>query len=330
MSNTKLVVFQVLYGYPFQLDVPAYFHFRYGKQEIYPIRTIFILIGFGLALSFPNILSQYIRKYKKKENPTSLTIWMDIILHLAYANIASIFINSETNPAFYVGIAFLGLYVLFLIYNFALIIEKQADNTIFTGFQCILKKCKSLRTFEEAIKDRRKLPPQILIEYTPISYQDEQMQKKTTEYEYCSWEDITDINLNEDRPIINCFFKLEVNINKESTDDFESFKKDFEDCNVKKLCPGFEEHEKCFRISNNNKFNYFLLFFWFILFITGYIDILDIFIYYRDCYREVTISKIISNSNIYRALYKQMDVLNSEEKNESNKIIELNDYQPLL
>ena len=67
---------------------------RYGKQFLYQTRTVFILIGFGLALSFPNIVGQIIRCCKEKEMPNKLSFPMNILLHLAYTNIAVIFINS--------------------------------------------------------------------------------------------------------------------------------------------------------------------------------------------------------------------------------------------
>ncbi len=85
---------------------------------------------------------------------------MDFILHIAYANISSIFINSEIDNVFYVGIGFLGLFVIFIIYSFCSLCFGKIKNSIFSGFKCLLNKCQNLRTLEEAINERRKLPPQ--------------------------------------------------------------------------------------------------------------------------------------------------------------------------
>ena len=232
MSNYKLVVLNITTYTFFFSDEFYFFQIRYGKQEKYPIRTIFILIGFGLAISFPNILAQIIRCYKKKEIPIFLTFWMDIILHIAYANISSIFINSEIDISFYVGIGFLGLFIIFIIYSFCSLCFDKIENSIFSGFKCLLNKCKNLRTLEEAINERRKLPPKILLEGNPIPSKDEDenkdeiKQNKTVEFEYCTWEDNTNINLNIEGPIINCDFVLKIKLDKESEEDLESFKKD--------------------------------------------------------------------------------------------------------
>lgn len=106
MSNTKLIVLEVKNLIKYVPDEFYFFQIRYGKQFVYPTRTVFILIGFGLALSFPNILVQIIRRCKEIEMPNKLSLFMDIILHLAYSNIAVIFINSELHPGFYLGITF--------------------------------------------------------------------------------------------------------------------------------------------------------------------------------------------------------------------------------
>ena len=56
MSNTKLVVLEVMNLRNYIPDEFYFFQIRYGKQFLYPTRTVFILIGFGLALSLPNIV----------------------------------------------------------------------------------------------------------------------------------------------------------------------------------------------------------------------------------------------------------------------------------
>lgn len=73
MSNTKLVVLEVMNLRNYIPDEFYFFQIRYGKQFLYPTRTVFILIGFGLALSFPNIVGQIIRCCKEMEMPNKLS-----------------------------------------------------------------------------------------------------------------------------------------------------------------------------------------------------------------------------------------------------------------
>ena len=162
---------------------------------------MFILIGFCLALYFPNIVGQIIRCCKEMEMPNK---FFNILLHLSYASIAVIFINSELHPGFYVGIVFLALYLIFLICNIVKACNDKIEETIFHGFQCLLKRCKRLRSLDEAIKERRKLPPQITIggspctnsNETPGKNENEKSEYQIIEYEYCTWEDNSETQYN--------------------------------------------------------------------------------------------------------------------------------------
>ena len=212
----------------------------------------------------------------------------------------------------------------------------KKTKTVFTGFKCLLKKCENLRTYEEAINERRKLPPQIVISGTNKSKEDEKAENKTIEYEYCSWEDTTDFKLEKTSPYLKCEFILEVNFDKEALDDLEKLKEDLENNSVTNSCSDFQPKETCFLVPPNKALTKFYIFLWFILYITGYVDILDYFIYFEEEKILVVVKKVVSNTNQYRASYKQIDEKLSiykmnveEDKNESYNNIELKD-QPLL
>ena len=73
------------------------------------------------------------------------------------------------------------------------------------------------------------------------------------------------------------------------------------------LCPGFREFERVLKKSGTNIVNRILLFFLFIFLITGYLDILEIFICFKDDSKTISISKIVSNTNVYRTCYNYND-----------------------
>ena len=75
---------------------------------------------------------------------------------------------------------------------------------------------------------------------------------------------------------------------------------------------------------------------WFISLISGYLNIIDIFINYKIEKIYIKIKKVISNTNLYRAGYKEYDenfenykILDGKEKFPPFYTIELN-KQPLL
>lgn len=178
---------------------------------------------------------------------------------------------------------------------------------------------RNLRTFKEAFNERRKLPPQIIVS-------DESRYNKTNEnnheYEYCSWEDNTNFELKVDynADIIECQFNFEIKIDDSTKEDLDSFKKSFEN-NEKPtnngehqnktyyehfLAPELYNNETCFK-QPVTSIERFFVFLWFILLFTGYVDILEIFICYTVEKVDINITKLVSNSKRYRALYKSND-----------------------
>ena len=334
-NDMKLVVFKIKYPYN-SFSLPYYFDFRYRQEEKYVPSTIYISCAIGIALSVPNIIAQIIISCKGIKSPTFLTFVMDLILHLIYSNFLSIFIYLGRDASFWLGIGLTAIYLLFALYNFNYMCEDE--KTIFTGFKCLLAKCKNLRIYKEAINERRRLPPEIRIGgYVPknkdnIDEKDEK-ELKETDYEYGSWEDSTDFTLSERCPVLNCYFELEVNLDKKTKEDLDSMKGDYENFYINNFCPNFQNSEKCYLESYNTSLNIFLIFLWFIFFITGYLDIFEIFIYFEEVEKiHIKIKKTVSNTKALRAGYKQIDEkipddsnYNREEKYKSFNAIELKD-----
>ena len=70
----------------------------------------------------------------------------------------------------------------------------------------------------------------------------------------------------------------------------------------------------------------FLIFLWFILLILGYLDILDFFIFTEREKIYVKITKLVSNTEIFRAYYNKNDEkleFNKKEDHTSSYNIEL-------
>ena len=259
-----------------------------------------------------------IANIKKMEIHSYFNPILDLLLHMAYGNIFSTLIYLGGKSSFYIGVAFLGLYGIILILQFIFLCIGK--TSIFTGLIYLLKKCRNFRTFEEAINERRKLPPLIIINkktsyqnYYPSSTNDYPSGENEIEYEYCTWEDNTDFILDNECSILECQFDLEVNLDKETKDNLELFKKEIENKrtsindDIKYIetvnCPDFNDYETCF-LKAQNFFEKILPILWFISFITGYLNIIDIFINYKFEKIYVKIKKAISNTNLYRAKYK--------------------------
>ena len=261
-EDIKLVIFKIHFNaYDFSDTI---FSIRYGKHEKYYPKTIYLSFGIGLILSIPNIIILIIACYKKIQIPTYFTFILDISLHLAESNIISKFLYLGGDSSFYVGLGFLGIYIILFILQIIFIYFGKI--TIFNIFIGLSKKSKNMRTFEEAFNERRELPPQIIVvakvppndnNYYPINdiYNENSNGKIEMEYEYCSWEDNTDFVLDKESAILECQFGFEVNLNKETADDLEIFKKGIKNAseyyeNI--LCPGF----KCYEVCSLNQKNF--------------------------------------------------------------------------
>ena len=309
-NDMKLLIFKIkaknnYYPNDYCLD------FRYGTEEKYAPKKIYLSCAIGLALSIPNIIAQIIRCCKGIKSPTPLTLIMDIILHLVYINIIAKFVYIGRDSSFWLGIGLGAIYLLFSLYNYYNMCENE--KTIFTGYKCLLKKSKNLRTIEEAINERRKLPPQLIIGGYASKTKDtidekEEKEFRQIEYEYCSWEDITDFTFDKKYPIIECKFELELTYDKEIEEDIESIKGELVDSYQSNYCNNFKENETCFLEHYNPSLYKFFIFLWFIFYITGYLDIFEIFIYYEtDKPITIKIKKIISSANNLRACHNQLD-----------------------
>ena len=208
---------------------------------------------------------------------------------------------------------------------------------------CLLRKMKSFRSFKEAFNERRKIPPKITVTDNKNNIQ---------EYEYCSWEDNSYFNLRNDyknNPILECEFNYEIKIDDTTREDLETFKKSLDGNEMQTetptetptgtptgtpsddgfqltksyhenfFVPNFKNYETCL-IKPTSAKDRFLVFLWFILLITGYMDILEPFICYEVEEIKVKITKYVSNTKKYRNSYKLND-----PRYEDNKIPNKND-----
>ena len=81
--------------------------------------------------------------------------------------------------------------------------------------------------------------------------------------------------------------------------------------------PNFNDNEICILNPANSK-DKFLIFLWFLLLLTGYLDIYELFIHYKVEEINVRIIKKVSKKKKYRANYKLND-----KKYEDNNILEI-------
>ena len=131
-----------------------------------------------------------------------------------------------------------------------------------------------------------------------------------------------------------CKFSFEINIDKETKEDLENYKNNLDNNNyetptddghhkIKKyykhfIVPSFINEEICILEPLTSK-DIFLILLWFIVLITGYLDLLEIFVYYRVEIVDIKITKLVSNTNKYRVNYNLNDNQFDEEHNLPNK-----------
>ena len=315
-DKMKLAIFKI--GYNSNIFYRSFLNIKYGRQEKYFPTTVYISFGIGIALSIPNAVIEIIGYKKKWPIPSVTILYLDILWHIGCANILSPFLYLGAGGSFWIGVISLGLYGLMFFLQFAFIPIDYP--TIFNGLFGLFKRCKKMRCFEEAFNERRKLPPQIIIgaKTTPNDNyytsgindicNEISNERIEIEYEYCSWEDNTDFILNKESPVLECQFSLEVNLDKETENDLDKFKKDIKGTNISEtvLCPGFKSYEVCV-LKPQKLYEKFLPIIWFISYFTGYLSIFDKFIHYDVGKVDIRIKKLISNTNAYKAAYKKND-----------------------
>ena len=319
-NDIKTVIIEVNNDYRLN---SFYFDIRYGKKERYRAETFLYSFIIGISLSVPNILAKLMKCSNEPDRKChyNCTLILDLILHLAHGCLFSIIFYLGGKTSRTVCYLSYGGYAVLFIVN--IILAYNNIDSIFMGFICIMRKMKNYRTFKEVLNENKKLPPRVIISDS-INYNQE---GENYEYEYCSWEDNTKFCLLNKNPVIECKFSFEINNDKETREDIEDFKNSLDnnnnnyetptddgEHNTKKyyehyLVPDFSFEETCFSEPTNSK-DKFIVFLWFIALITGYLDILEIFIYYSDEDNdtvEVRIIKLISNSKKLRANYNSND-----------------------
>ena len=334
-DDIKVVIFEVPSD---NIDTIFYFDIKYGYPEKYRLQKVYISIIIGIALSIPNLIIQMIKWDRDKHCRChyKCALILDLLLHMAYGCIFSVISYLGGKSSLIIGFIFLGAFVFILLINILLFFKKIPS--MFTGLACLLQKFKHYRTFEKAFNERRKLPPQIILNNNKEAiYDDENKENNNNyEYKYCSWEDCTDFILNKDNPILECHFNYSVHVDNETREDLENLKKNLEDKETTNgdnvlnnkiyythyLVPNFNENEICYLKPINSK-DKFLVFLWFLLFFTGYLDIYEIFICYKTEEVNIRIVKKVSKKKKFRNSYKLNDpkfedniILNKKEIND--------------
>ena len=150
-------------------------------------------------------------------------------------------------------------------------------TSLFDGLFALLIKFKNYRTFEKAFNERRKLPPQIILTNKEIFDENDNKENNNNnnnkiEYEYGSWEDGTDFNLNTNNHILICHFNFTIILDNDTRDNLANFKNNLgnkettDDNNEQKdeiyyehlLVPNFNENEICILNPANSKDKLFI------------------------------------------------------------------------
>ena len=334
-DDIKMVVFDVQDFYEYGGTINL--HFQYGNWERFITEGVHFSFIIGIGLSIPNFIIQAIMcsRNQKFLGQLKCTLFMDFIIHIVYGCLISFFSYIAGKTSMTIAYVFIGIYGFSLLINFILLCSEIP--TMFIGIKCLLRKMKNFRTFNEAFNERRKIPPQITVTDNENNCQ---------EYEYCSWEDNSYYFLRNDyknNPILECKFNYEIKIDDTTREDLQSFKKSLEGNEIptetptgtpnetttdddsqptKKyhenfVVPNFKNYETCL-IKPTTAKDRFFVFLWFILLITGYMDILEIFICYEVEEIKVNLTKYVSNTKKYRNSYKLNDP-RYEDNNIPNK-----------
>ena len=330
-DDIKTIIFEIPYNPQEKAD---YFDIKCGNPEKYRVRTVFISLIIGFALSIPNLIVHMI-KWAKDEYCKchyKCALFTDIILHMAYGCLFSVAFYLGAKSSLIIGFCFLGIFCFIISIN--IYCYKKENASIFNGLTFLLIKFKNYRTFEKAFNERRKLPPQIILtNKAKFDEDDNKENNNKIEYEYGSWEDDTNFILNANNLVLSCHFSYTINLDNETRDDLANYKNDLvnkeaevsnDNIELKNeiyyehlLVPNFNDNEICILNPANSK-DKFLIFLWFLLLLTGYLDIYELFIHYKVEEINVRIIKKVSKKKKYRANYKLND-----KKYEDNNILEI-------
>ena len=295
------------------------FDIRYGKTERYIPQTVLYSFIIGLSLTIPNLVFQIILCYRDEKLKCRYkgALFMDFILHIPHGCVLSVLFYLAGRTSLIVSYWFYGAYGVLLIIH--IIGAVQQGPSMFAGAICLFTKVKKFRTFKEALNDRKNTPPRVIIDQDKYHFNPNE--GNHFEYEYCSWEDNTIINLNKNNPVLKCKFKYDIILDDTAKEDLEDVKKTIatNEKSIKKsysrnnefyehfIVPNFTNEETCFLEPTNRKDKFFL-FVWVVAFITGYLDILEPFIYYEIGNVDVNITKLVSNTKRYQMDYKSKEI----------------------
>lgn len=139
-----------------------YIKFRYGSEEYVPPAHILYSSLIGLALAFPNIFLNIIRRIRNKMTASVCTIILNIIVNFAYGNILAVILQVGGLASLVLGIVLLVIY--FLACLISLCMQKCCDTRAY--FDVIFNLCDKLedsKSFNEILSINRKLSPLVKV-----------------------------------------------------------------------------------------------------------------------------------------------------------------------
>ena len=317
----------------------------------------------GLGLCIPNILVQIIMCIMKKNTASWINILMNILLHMAHANIIGKFINLGEKFSLYIGIGLIFLYIIVLCKLLQLKkSQKYQKNSIYSLLN-ILSCTEKLENFPDLVSFNRKIPPRILFygqfgddggKFITNNFSKTLVKAETPrylaydesfEFIYKSWQDETKLESFKDISIVKVEFGLEIKYKDSAQRQAQEILRYFDEqrrnghdssglkgdnfmfgCIYSKRC--YTNREEYMRIKKYKTCVRILL--GIILLILGYSSIFNTFIRFIiiECPFELNFNliKLVSLENNLRAKYNERDenIPDLIEPNEKKSSLDIN------
>ena len=255
---------------------------------------------------------------------------IDIFFHLGFFNFISKFGYFGGNASFIIGIFFLGFYLISLYYYFIKLFKYEREDYIKSGLGSLnqkLKVSKTGKTIEEALNENKVLKPKLLIRVSAFHIESreklvswekvhgidkyfiykndnygqaglkltyEKVKIETwsdcKEIIYNSWQNETNIILENKGPILNALFNYKINFDEETSSYIQDLKNKMIDeakthdaeASIEEdfYVPGFKKEIIC-RPKNNENENLLFLILGFMATIFGFNSLINFFLKYK-------------------------------------------------
>ena len=158
-SDLKYAIFKVSAPYgKYTVNV------KYGEQEKYFPRTIYISCGMALAFFFPNLVIHLINKLFHKHSVFTFHSFLnDLFFHLAFFNIISKLAYLGGKSSLIIGLISLFFYIISTYKYFKDIFKDGKDEKIYNGLGCLHLRSTIRETLNEAVNKNKDLPPKLII-----------------------------------------------------------------------------------------------------------------------------------------------------------------------